>query len=242
MTDDITIHSESFRIRASEVDQNGKATLPAICSLFQEVAGNHALKLNFDITQLHAQNLTWVLHRMDIKIDRYPNWREKITIETWPAAGDALRAYRNYRILNEEGNLIGVCLSYWMMINLKTRKPTRMPKDVLDLRLSDIDHVLPVKSDRIMPFEETNVEKKFAVRESDLDMNKHVNNARFVEWLMETYNDNKAYLVKNLDIMFMQESRFGDIITSERKDEEHQNYRHQLKNQEGKILVLATCS
>lgn len=242
MTDDITIHSESFKIRASEVDQNGKATLPAICSLFQEVAGNHALKLNFDITQLHDQNLTWVLHRMDIKIDRYPNWREKITIETWPAAGDALRAYRNYRILNEEGNLIGVCLSYWMMINLKTRKPTRMPKDVLDLRLSDIDHVLPVKSDRIMPFEETNVEKKFVVRESDLDMNKHVNNARFVEWLMETYNNDKAYLIKNLDIMFMQESHFGDIIISERKDEEHQNYRHQLKNQEGKILVLATCS
>ncbi|MBD3615140.1 MAG: acyl-[acyl-carrier-protein] thioesterase [Gracilimonas sp.] len=242
MTDDITIHSESFKIRASEVDQNGKATLPAICSLFQEVAGNHALKLNFDITQLHDQNLTWVLHRMDIKIDRYPNWREKITIETWPAAGDALRAYRNYRILNEEGNLIGVCLSYWMMINLKTRKPTRMPKDVLDLRLSDIDHVLPVKSDRIMPFEETNVEKKFVVRESDLDMNKHVNNARFVEWLMETYNNDKAYLIKNLDIMFMQESHFGDIIISERKDEEYQNYRHQLKNQEGKILVLATCS
>jgi acyl-ACP thioesterase len=242
MTDDITIHSESFKIRASEVDQNGKATLPAICSLFQEVAGNHALKLNFDITQLHDQNLTWVLHRMDIKIDRYPNWREKITIETWPAAGDALRAYRNYRILNEEGNLIGVCLSYWMMINLKTRKPTRMPKDVLDLRLSDIDHVLPVKSDRIMPFEETNVKKKFVVRESDLDMNKHVNNARFVEWLMETYNDDKAYLVKNLDIMFLQESHIGDTITSERKDEEQQNYRHQLKNQEGKILVLATCS
>lgn len=72
---------------------------------------------------------------------------------------NVLPRYRNYRILNEEGNLIGVCLSYWMMINLKTRKPTRMPKDVLDLRLSDIDHVLPVKSDRIMPFEETNVEK-----------------------------------------------------------------------------------
>lgn len=42
--------------------------------------------------------------------------------------------------------------------------------------------------------------------------------------------------------MFMQESRFGDIITSERKDEEHQNYRHQLNNQEGKILGLAKTS
>lgn len=242
MTKDITKHSESFTIRASEVDKTGKATLPSICALFQEVAGNHALKLNFDITQLHEQGLTWVLHRMDIKINRYPNWREKIIIETWPAAGDALRAYRDYKILDEEGNLLGVCLSYWMMINLKSRKPTRMPKEVLELRLSDIDHVLPVKSDRIKQFEEADVQKKFIVRKSDLDMNEHVNNARYVEWLMETYDESKAYLVKNIDIMFMQECRAEDIITSERKIEEKQNYLHQLKNQEGNILALASCS
>lgn len=242
MTDDITKHSETFTIRASEVGSGGQITLPALCSLFQEVAGNHALKLNFDITQLHEQDLTWVLHRMDIQIDRYPNWREKIMVETWPAAGDALRAYRDYRILDQEGNQIGACLSYWMMINLKTRKPTRMPKEVLDLRLSEIDHVLPVKSDRISSFEEADATKKFVVRKSDLDMNEHVNNARFVEWLMETYDDDKAYLIKNIDIMFMRESHAGDMITSERKNEEHQNYRHQLTNQDGDVLALAACS
>lgn len=242
MSTDITKHSETFKIRASEVDQTGKATLPSICALFQEVAGNHALDLNFDITQLHEQGLTWVLHRMDIKIHRYPNWRENITIETWPAAGDALRAYRDYRILDEDGEEIGVCLSYWMMINLKSRKPTRMPKEVLDLRLSDIDHVLPIKTDRLKPFKEADVKKKFVVRKSDVDMNEHVNNARYVEWLMETYDEDKAYLIKNIDIIFMKESGAKEIITSERKIEEHQNYLHQLKNQDGDILVLATCS
>ncbi len=242
MTDNITKHSETFTIRASEVGSGGQITLPALCSLFQEVAGNHAHKLNFDITQLHEKDLTWVLHRMDIKIERYPNWREKITIETWPAAGDALRAYRDYRILDEEDNQIGACLSYWMMINVKTRKPTRMPQDVLDLRLSEMEHVMPVKSNRLDPFEEADVTKKFVVRKSDQDMNAHVNNARFVEWLMETYDDDKAYLVKNMDIMFMRESLAGDMITSERKNEEHQNYRHQLKNQEGEIVALAETS
>jgi acyl-ACP thioesterase len=238
MTDDITKHSESFKIRASEVDKHGKATLPAICSLFQEVAGNHALKLNFDITQLHEQGLTWVLHRMDIKIERYPNWRENITIETWPAAGDALRAYRDYRILDEEQNKIGACLSYWMMIDLKTRRPTRMPKEVLDMRLSDLKHVMPIKSDRLKPFEGADITKKFVVRKSDLDMNEHVNNARLIECLMETYDKDKAYLVKNTDIMFMQESLAGDIITSERSKRSKTNL-HQLKNQDGKILALA---
>ncbi|MCH2450957.1 MAG: thioesterase [Gracilimonas sp.] len=241
MAEDITKYSESFKIRASEVDQNGKATLPAICSLFQEVAGNHALKLSFDITQLHKQNLTWVLHRMDIKIHRFPEWRETVTIETWPAAGDALRAYRDYRILDAEGNEIGCCLSYWMMINIKTRRPTRMPGEVLELRLSEIDHVLPVKSSRMKPFpDEAKVAKThLKVRRSDLDMNDHVNNARYVEWMLETFEDEKIK-IHQIDIMFLQESRAGDDITSERIDLPD-TYQHQLKNQDDKILALAEC-
>ena len=115
------IYSEDFKIRASEVDTIGKITFSSICSLFQEVAGNHALLLNFDITDLQKRGWTWVLHRMDIKMNHFPKWRELITIETWPAAGDALRAYRNYRILDSKGNVLGVCLSYWMMINLLYR-------------------------------------------------------------------------------------------------------------------------
>ncbi|MAL17592.1 MAG: acyl-[acyl-carrier-protein] thioesterase [Balneola sp.] len=242
MSEDITKHSENFTIRASEVGAGGQITLQAVCGLFQEVAGNHALKLDFDITQLQEKDLTWVLHRMDIKMERYPNWREKITIETWPAAGDALRAYRDYRILDEEENQIGACLSYWMMINMKTRRPTRMPQEVLDLRLTDLEHVMPIKSDKIESFDEPDMEKKFVVRKSDLDMNNHVNNARFVEWVMESYDEEKAYLIKNMDIIFMRESKVGDIITSQRMEHEPRKFTHQLKNQDGNILALAKCS
>lgn len=242
MPSDITKYSEQFKIRASEVDTNGKATLPALCSLFQEVAGNHALKLSFDITQLHKKKLTWVLHRMDIKIDRFPEWRETITIETWPAAGDALRAYRDYRILDEAGKQIGCCLSYWMMINIETRRPTRMPKEVLELRLSEIEHVLPVKASRMKPFdtERADAEAHFTVRKSDLDMNDHVNNARYVEWMLETFEGEKASKIHRIDIMFVQESTAGECIISERHDlsDIHQ---HQLKNQNGKVLALAEC-
>lgn len=238
MTEDLTKYSESFKIRASEVDQNGQATLSAICSLFQEVAGNHALKLNFDITQLHEQNLTWVLHRMDIKIDRFPDWRETITIKTWPAAGDALRAYRDYIILDEDNNQLGCCLSYWMMINLDTRRPTRMPKEVLELRLKEIEHVLPVKTNRMKPFEDHESETQFTVRKSDLDMNNHVNNARYVEWMLEFYTADRLSNIKEIDIMFVQESIAGDQVTSQQNILDSAA-KHQLKNQHGKILALA---
>lgn len=237
MTDTAKIHVEKFSVRASEVNLKGKMTLPAICTLFQEVAGNNAKALNFDITDLKDQNMTWVLHRMDIQIERYPDWRELITIETWPAAGDALRAYRNYRILGDDGNEIGCCLSYWMMINLDTRRPIRIPQEVLDARLPDKDHVLQIKKDRPDPVEEADLSREISVRRSDLDMNDHVNNSRYVEWMMECLSLGEEEMIRSLDIMYARESNKGDIITAfVQKSESDFNF--QLTNQDGKTIAL----
>tara|TARA_R110002126_G_scaffold90172_2_gene215265 strand:- start:403 stop:1146 length:744 start_codon:yes stop_codon:yes gene_type:complete len=237
--DSTAIYSEDFKIRASEVDTSGNITYSAICSLFQEVAGNHALLLNFDITDLHKKGLTWVLHRMDIKIEHFPTWRDDITIETWPAAGDALRAYRNYRILDFEGNILGVCLSYWMIINMKTRRPTRMADDILNTRLSDRKHVLPVTSNKIPKVVEASSQKNILVRRSDLDMNQHVNNARYIEWMQEPLNDGQISRTKKIDIIFMRESVYGDSITSKTQTIGSSSTLHQLENHNDEIIALA---
>lgn len=237
--DTTSIYSEDFTIRASEVDTSGKITCASIFSLFQEVAGNHALILNFDITDLHKKGLTWVLHRMDIKMSRFPKWRESITVETWPAAGDALRAYRNYRIIDANGKILGLCLSYWMMINMETRRPTRMTEDILNTRLSDREHVLPVRSDKIPKFEEPSSQKKILVRRSDLDMNQHVNNARYLEWMQEPLNLGQISRIKKVDIVFMKESVYGDSIISKTRILEHDATLHQLENQNNEIIALA---
>ncbi len=235
-------YSELFKIRASEVNEEATSTIPAICSLFQEVAGNHALTLNFDITQLHEQNLTWVLHRMNIKMKRYPKWREKVTIETWPAAGDALRAYRDYDIIDENKESIGCCLSYWMMINLKTRRPTRMPKEVLELRLENVDHVMEIKSNRLVPIEKIDAEKNFQVRNSDLDMNHHVNNTKYLEWMIETIPENITKKISEVDIIFLREGLYQDKIRSLVELKEEHISHHQLINQDGETIALATFS
>jgi acyl-ACP thioesterase len=237
MTDLPTPYTEHFIIRASEVDTTGQLTVASLCALFQEVAGNNAKELQFDITDLKEDALTWVLHRMDIRVHRYPKWREEIIIETWPAAGDALRAYRNYRVLDENGEEVAVCLSYWMMINLEPRRPVRIPQAVLDKRLPDIPHVLVVKSDRLRSPSEAEPAGSFQVRRSDLDMNNHTNNARYVEWLMEALTPEEASSVKTLDIVFQRETRVGDQVIS-RLFRDDSSFIMELTDTDGNTVVL----
>lgn len=208
------LYSETFKIRASEIDLNGKLNLPSLCMLLQEVAGNHALTMQFDITDLQEDNLTWVLHRLDIQIDHYPRWRDTITIKTWPAAGDALRAYRNYLMYDEEGTEFGRCLSYWMIINLDSRRPVRIPQRILDLRLADMDHVKDINNSRLPVPNFDKRSQVIKVRKTDLDMNNHVNNAKYVTWMLEDLSDEKMSSISNIDIMFLQEALVGEKLST----------------------------
>ena len=217
-----TLHTEQFTIRANEVDTSGKLTLPAICTFFQEVAGNNAKDLKFDITDMQQQNLTWVLHRMDININRKVQWRDTIHIETWPAASDSLRAYRNYRIIDSKHQEIGNCLSYWIVMNLATRRPSRIPQEVLDMRLLDKAHVTQIKNNRMKPFTIQGTEKEIIVRRADVDMNNHVNNVRYIEWMLETLDLEIVHKIQNFDVMFTKEAFVDDrLISSSYRDKHH---------------------
>lgn len=234
-----TFHSERFIIRANEVDTSGILTIPAICNFFQEVAGNNAKDLNFDITDMKEQNLTWVLHRMDIHLESSAKWREEITVETWPATGDALRAYRNYRLLDSNGTEFGNCLSYWMVMNLETRRPSRIPQEVLDTRLTDRPHVTEVKNNRIKPSKEADNEKRIIVRRSDLDMNNHVNNVRYIEWMLESISNIEVQKISNLDIIYMRETFVDDELIASSYQEADGTLIFKISSGDDKIIAVA---
>jgi len=229
------IYSEEFKIRANEVDSRGKVTLPALCNLLQEVAGNHALELSFDITDLKKQNLTWVLHRLHIRMYRYPDWRQKITIETWPSHGDRLRAYRDYRITDSSGKELGVALSYWMIMDLESRRPQRMPKEVLELGLPDIPHTLPIQKSRFKPDKKINFTHQIEVRKSDLDMNNHVNNVHYVQWMLDMLPGNSP-AIEEMDIYFMAESVAGDTIRGGVKKKQN-GFKYQLSKADQPVAL-----
>lgn len=229
-------YRETFTIRASEVSPEGRATLPSICYLLQEVAGNNALELNFDISQLKEKNLTWILHRLHLKMDTFPKWRDAITIETWPTGGNRLRAYRDFRIINNYGDEIGRCLSYWLMLDLDTRRPVRIPNEVLAMAPDQSEHVLAVKQDRLNPsLVSADNSIMFDVRRSDLDMNRHVNNVKYIEWALAVLKEPEA--VHEIDIEFRAECGMGSTLNSMTAASDNQENIHLLQRADDEDIV-----
>lgn len=199
-------YKESFTIRASETGYSGRARVDSIANFLQEIAGNHASVLNFDVTDLQKNEMTWVLHQLHLKMERMPDWRETVEIETWPSSGDRLRAYRDFRITDSENNEIGVALSYWVIMDMKSRRPIRIPQEIIEMRLPEGNHVLPLSSG--VTIDELQTEAlPFSVRRTDTDINRHANNVAYIRWVNETVNE-IVYFNKDcteLNIQYMSE-------------------------------------
>jgi acyl-ACP thioesterase len=205
---------DEYLISSYEVDAEGKASLPTLSKFMQETAYNHANHLEFGYAHLKEKNQFWVLSRLLIKINRYPRWGEKIHMRTWPTGVEGLFAYRDFRILDEQGKPIGAAGTGWLVLDAEKRRPQR------PIELKEKSHLFPEergmdrRPSKIHRLSQPEKEPSFPVRYSDLDLYNHVNNAKYIQWILDSYPEemNREYEVTIFEINFVSESKMGDEI------------------------------
>jgi medium-chain acyl-[acyl-carrier-protein] hydrolase len=106
--------TQTFDLRHYELDSKGKLSFPYLCRMLQESAGRHASTLSISSDLLREKGMTWVLSRFHVKrVDtksQWPGWKQVITVQTWRAALERLFAIRDYRVLNESGDILAVAV------------------------------------------------------------------------------------------------------------------------------------
>ncbi len=235
--------TEEFKIRAYEAGINGRVSIQSIVNYLLESASNHAAHMDVSVRQLFEMNLTWVQSRFHVRMYEYPRWPETVRVETWPAVKDSFYAIRDYRLLDSRGKEIGVASSSWMMIDFKLRKPVALPAIVDNLENKEAGRSLDEPFGRLPVVEAPENERTFFVRQSDLDVNRHVYSVHYVSWGLETIPPEvwKTHGLSDLEINFRAESVFGDRIISQNQiEEEDENLVviHQLRReQDGKELT-----
>ena len=227
----MNVWSETFRVRSYETDPGGDASIQTLCNYLQEAAGNHAGKLGVAVDQLTRRNLTWVLARLRLEVDRYPSWREEVVVETWPSGQDGLYATREFLIYDASSQTIGRGSSAWLMIDFERRRPIRIPQFITEIPLPDRPRPIRNMPSRLPDVCDGAEEKHLDVRYSDLDVNGHVNNVHYVEWSVEALSADllASHAVSTLDVHFQAEATFGDAVTVLVDEPEPLTYLHLVR-------------
>ena len=233
----------TFEIPPQFVDFQRRIKLSSLTDLILTASGYNADENGFGLRHLKKLNATWVLSRLALEMDYFPKQYEKITVETWVQEVHTANTIRNYRIYNEKGEVIGNSTSVWVMINVETRRP-------MDLRLLEGIAVFSTNEscgiDR--PHKLNAVESEtidsFSVKYSDIDINQHVNTVRYMDWMVNTFtlDEHKAHTIRRVDVNFMNEVVYGDVISVHKEKEAENDYRFEIRTGEttacrGRIVI-----
>ena len=206
---------DEYSISFHEVDTKNEVFLPVLWSFMQETAWHHADHLRVGYSDLVEQQYFWVLSRLSIQMEEYPRWGDRIKVKTWLAGVGRLFALRHFSITGSRSNLLGTGKSAWLVLDLKNRRPQR-----IEPVFKHIEHLF----DDLPSGEEPKklpapvcpkMVKSYTVRYSDIDMHHHVNNTKYIEWVLDSYpfEMNQTHRIHTFEINFLAESSYGDAIS-----------------------------
>jgi medium-chain acyl-[acyl-carrier-protein] hydrolase len=208
--------SESVLVRAFEVGPDGEAGVPALCNWLQDAAGNHASALDWGMDTLQAKSLTWVLARLHVQLDRLPVWREALTVRTWPTGVQRVLAVRDFRV-EGGGAPVAVATSGWVLVDTTTRRPVRPGPALHEIATHMPPRALFDPFDRLPELPATPAKLNVRVGRSDLDLNGHANNVRFIAWALDALPAGAVagLLPTDIEIELRAEAREGEVLALE---------------------------
>jgi acyl-ACP thioesterase len=195
-----------------DVDPHRTVRLPALCRFMQEAAFHHAEQLGLGRTFLTEEKLGWVLSRQRIAVGRLPKWGEQVSIRTWPSGRDKLFFYRDFEITDGAGARILAASNAWTLIEMETHGRAH-PGRYLTVEIPEMPGVFDSKLRRLRSVDGA-VADSVAVTYGDLDVNGHVNNVRYIEWILNSLPQSfhEAHCLQALELNFLAEAVYGQTV------------------------------
>ncbi len=220
------LFEKEYRVHVYETGPDGNLSLYSLFNYLQDIASDHAIRLGFGRDDLMIQNRFWVLSRIYAEISRMPKWDETILLRTWPNGTDRLFALRNFEAVYPDGSRLASATSSWLILDRTTKKVQR-PDAILSKFYSDlIPNQSPIRyASKLEPAVENDISSSsYKIKVSDLDINLHTNNVRYLTWVSDCYS--LDFVMKNVpmsaEINYLAESQFNEEVliktSSEKKD------------------------
>jgi len=207
---------KNYPVHVYETGPDGRLNLHSLFDYLQDIASDHAIQLGFGRDDLMKQNHFWVLSRIYAEISTWPSWGDTISLKTWPRGTDRLFAIRDFEVSNPDGKSLALATSSWLIIDRDTKRIQR-PDNNLSRLNSELpgEKALPRNAMKLEPAGgDSRKTAPFRVTISDLDVNLHTNNTRYLKWVTDSYD--LDFVLNNAplsaEINYLAESHFKDSI------------------------------
>lgn len=209
------VYSVSCQVGLSDVDFSGRLRLSGLFDYLQDAATQAAAEqLRSEMKLLDDLGLARVVLRMRADVVRYPVWDEAVTVSTWLLPASKYEFERHSLVLDAAGEPVARAVATWALIDTKKRRLRRCDQiaqinsaageRAIDSRLSKLQS----PAGELVPVYQRNIGY------SDIDLNGHLNNSRYVDFVMDCFRieDHRRYQATSIEINFVNEALPRDTI------------------------------
>ena len=200
-----------FCVTPLHADCFGRCKPSSLLRFAQDAAEAHCLLLGADWDTMAKKNYFWAVIRQRLEITRLPKAGETVTVKTWPMPTKV--AYpRATEGFDAEGNSLFKVSSVWVIMDMTSRTMVLPGKSGVEVAGTTYGTELKVPGGlpKCTPQRQTQRTVSF----SDLDINGHMNNTRYLDWVCDLLSAayHKEHPLKAITICYMNEALEGQTL------------------------------
>lgn len=207
------LYETAITLRAHEADFCGFWRPSAIHLAMQEAAEAHACRLGAGWEALRAKKLAWVLAKSCVEMDSYPRFGQTVRLRTWPGKTRHQIFPRYFEFETDSGEPLGRAATAWALLDTETR---RMAAGAgLEIETNDT-RPAPLGMPRAPRALDAPAQQSVRrVAYEDLDINGHMNNTRYVDWLCDALPCGlfARAALRTLTVAYESETLAGEAVT-----------------------------
>ena len=199
-----------YRLRYMDFDHYGHIQPFALLDMFQDVATIQAEDMGIGRDDMMKKGVFWVVVRMKYEIVRQPDYFQTVKVKTWPYNPSRFSFMRDFSMRDAQGGLLAKASSEWVLVDWETRKFASVAKYYDGPDDFDDARSFEGKMRKVPNFEEDPSQACVIMPAySDIDLNGHVNNAKYANFVMDALNPSEGSVIRSFQIDYRHEVRPG---------------------------------
>lgn len=219
--------SQQHEIQSDNSNFKRDCKLSTLLEWMQRAADAHLAGHGILLDHMIQQGMAWMLVTVDLEIMRMPHYGETLIVETWHKGSKGVQWFRDFQMFGADRELLAEARTVWVLVDMEKRRIMRasaFPYEV-PANLEDSVGAAPPRVE--LPAEvQLKSAYEFTVRQSSIDMNGHMNNARIAELCMDAIPmEQLNRRLSHFRITYHQEAVLGQQFTVlHTLDDMHESY------------------
>ncbi|MDR1605564.1 MAG: acyl-[acyl-carrier-protein] thioesterase [Streptococcaceae bacterium] len=210
-------YSKNYTVPYYESDANGNMKLSSLFNVALQVSGeqSHALGVSDDWVRAQYQCL-WVIVAHDAEIRRLPLANEQLKIETVARAYNKFFCYRDFNVYGAKGEQLLTISTTFVLMDAIRRKVARIPDELIaPFEADKLNKVIRGHQYQTLK-SATMLERTYHVRFNDIDLNGHVNNSKYLDWMTDSlgFDFLSQYVPQTIHLKYTKEVMYGVDVSS----------------------------